>query len=67
MRHCLGTCGKGNKSGVSALCTTGDVRILPKVLTACQNYTLLEADEQAALIGRGTAYEPLFALPSQNN
>jgi predicted aldo/keto reductase-like oxidoreductase len=49
---------------VSALCTTGDVRILPKVLTACQNFSPLDVDEQAALIERGTAYEPLFALPS---
>lgn len=49
---------------VTALCTTGDIRILPKVMTACQNFTPLNADEQAALIKSGEAYEPLFSLPS---
>jgi aryl-alcohol dehydrogenase-like predicted oxidoreductase len=49
---------------VSALCTAGDIHILPKVLTACQNFSPMSADEQAALIESGAAYEPLFALPS---
>jgi predicted aldo/keto reductase-like oxidoreductase len=49
---------------VAGLCTTGDVHILPKVLTACQNYNPLDTDEQAALIQSGEAYQPLFALPS---
>jgi len=49
---------------VNGLCTTGDIRILPNVLAACQNFTPLNAEEQAALIQSGEAYEPLFALPS---
>ena len=49
---------------VAALCTTGDIHILPKVLTACQDFSPLNANEQAALIKSGEAYEPLFALPS---
>jgi len=49
---------------VSGLCTTGEVQILPMVLDACQNFTPMNADEQAALIQRGTEYEPLFALPT---
>lgn len=50
--------------GVAGLSTTGDIHILPKVLTACENFTLLSQAEQAALIQSGEAYEPLFALPS---
>lgn len=49
---------------VSALCTTGDVHILPKVLSACQNFSPMSAEDQAALIQSGEAYKPLFALPS---
>ncbi|MBC8507453.1 MAG: aldo/keto reductase [Anaerolineales bacterium] len=49
---------------VTGLCTTGEVQILPKVLEACQKFTPLNADEQAALIQSGTEFEPLFALPT---
>jgi aryl-alcohol dehydrogenase-like predicted oxidoreductase len=46
---------------VTGLCTVGDIRVLPMVLEACENYTPLGADEQEALIERAEEYEPLFA------
>jgi aryl-alcohol dehydrogenase-like predicted oxidoreductase len=46
---------------VTGLCTAGDYRILPKVLKACENFTPLSADEQAALIASAPQYAPLFA------
>ena len=49
---------------VTGLCTTGEAQVLPMVLEACENYSPLSADEQAALIQKGTEYEPLFALPT---
>ena len=46
---------------VTGICTAGDRHILPMVLQACQNFTRLDDDEQEALIGSATSYEPLFA------
>jgi predicted aldo/keto reductase-like oxidoreductase len=46
---------------VTGLCTVGDIRVLPKVLDACQNFTPLSVDEREKLIESGRAYQPLFA------
>ena len=46
---------------VTGLCTVGDVRILPMVLQACENFTRLNQDEIEALIRSGDQYEPLFS------
>ena len=46
---------------VAGLCTVGDVRILPMVLQACENFTRLNQDEIEALIRSGDQYEPLFS------
>lgn len=45
---------------VTGVCTVGDVRILPAVLQACQQFTPLEDSEQEYLIASSGAYEPLF-------
>jgi aryl-alcohol dehydrogenase-like predicted oxidoreductase len=45
---------------VTGLCTVGDIRILPMVLQACENFTRLDQDEIEALIRSGDQYEPLF-------
>ena len=46
---------------VTGLCTPGDVRVLPLVLKACENYTPLSGEEQERLIDAGRAYQPLFS------
>jgi predicted aldo/keto reductase-like oxidoreductase len=46
---------------VTALCTPGDMDLLPHVLTACQNYAQLTEDEQAALIAMGEQFQPIFS------
>jgi hypothetical protein len=46
---------------VTGLCTTGDYRVLPKILQACENFTPMSAAEQAALIARAGEFTPLFA------
>ncbi len=46
---------------VTGLCTPGDVRILPLVLKACENFTALSGEEQGRLIEIGRTYQPLFA------
>ncbi|MEJ5224306.1 MAG: aldo/keto reductase [Anaerolineales bacterium] len=45
---------------VTGLCTAGDTRILPRVLTACQNFTPLGVEERERLIETGRQFEPLF-------
>lgn len=45
---------------VTGLCTAGDTRILPLVLKACQNYSLLNELEREAMIQSGEQLEPLF-------
>ena len=39
-----------SQPGVSGLCTTGDVNILPMFLAACENFSVLDESEQEALI-----------------
>jgi aryl-alcohol dehydrogenase-like predicted oxidoreductase len=45
---------------VTGLCTAGDTRILPLVLKACEDFTLLSETEKEAMIEAGKQYEPLF-------
>jgi aryl-alcohol dehydrogenase-like predicted oxidoreductase len=46
-----------SQPGVTGLCTTGDVNILPKFLAACQNFAPLSAGEQLALVTKTTKYQ----------
>ena len=48
---------------VTGLCTAGDTRLLPLILDACENYTRLDAEAQAALI-RYAEEQKLFNLPA---
>jgi hypothetical protein len=45
---------------VTGICTAGDIRLLPLVLKACENYTPLSPEERAKLIEFGRSYQPLF-------
>lgn len=45
---------------VTGLCTAGDIRLLPLVLQACENFTPMTVAEQEALIASASEYEPLF-------
>ena len=45
---------------VTGICTPGDARLLPDVLTACEHFLPLGPDQQEALIAAGANYEPLF-------
>lgn len=45
---------------VTGLCTAGDVRVLPLVLKACQNFSRLSQPERDGMIQSGEQYEPLF-------
>ena len=46
---------------VTGLCTAGDIRILPMVLRACENFARLSESEIEEMIKSGEQYEPLFA------
>ena len=46
---------------VTGLCTAGDIRILPLVLKACENFKRMDQTEMEAAIQSGQQYEPLFA------
>jgi aryl-alcohol dehydrogenase-like predicted oxidoreductase len=45
---------------VTGLCTAGDVKVLPMVLKACQNFSPLSDLEREAMIQSGLQFEPLF-------
>lgn len=45
---------------VTGICTAGDTRLLPLVLQACENFTVLSEEEQENLIQNSIKYEPLF-------
>ena len=45
---------------ITGICTAGDIRLLPLVLKACENYTPLSLEERGRLIESGRAYQPLF-------
>lgn len=46
---------------VTGVCTAGDTRVLPMVLSACENFTRLTNSEMEEMIQSGKEYEPLFA------
>jgi len=45
-----------SQPGVTGLCTTGDVNILPHFLEACQNFEPLDQESQQALVDSVTQY-----------
>lgn len=45
---------------VTGVCTAGDIRILPMVIQACENFTPLNSQEQEAMIESGAQFEALF-------
>jgi aryl-alcohol dehydrogenase-like predicted oxidoreductase len=46
---------------VTGLCTAGDTRILPLVLSACENFSVLGMAEREKLIEAGKTLQPLFS------
>jgi len=46
-----------SQPGVTGLCTTGDMAILPMFLQACENFRPMEVAQQEALIASATALE----------
>ena len=46
---------------VTGVCTAGDTRVLPMMLSACKNFTRLTDSEMEEMIQSGKQYEPLFA------
>jgi aryl-alcohol dehydrogenase-like predicted oxidoreductase len=45
---------------VTGICTVGDIRVLPMVIQACENYQELDHEQMEAMIELGRQYEPLF-------
>ena len=45
---------------ITGICTAGDIRLLPLVLKACENYVPLSLEERGKLIEFGRSYQPLF-------
>lgn len=45
---------------VTGLCTAGDVRILPLVIQACENFRELTHEQMEEMIESGKQYDPLF-------
>lgn len=45
---------------VTGLCTAGDIRVLPMVIEACENFLELQHDQMEEMIKSGENYEPLF-------
>jgi len=45
---------------VTGLCTVGDTRVLPMVLKACEEFTVLNKEEIREMIQSGGQFEPLF-------
>ncbi len=45
---------------ITGICTSGDVRLLPLVLRACENYTATSPGDQEELIESSKGFEPLF-------
>lgn len=45
---------------VTGLCTAGDIRVLPLVIRACENFTRLSQPEREEMIKSGGQFEPLF-------
>jgi aryl-alcohol dehydrogenase-like predicted oxidoreductase len=45
---------------VTGLCTAGDIKVLPMVLNACQNFSPMNDTQREAMIKSGQQLEPLF-------
>jgi aryl-alcohol dehydrogenase-like predicted oxidoreductase len=45
---------------VTGLCTAGDIRILPMMLSACKNFMQLNETQREEMIQSAKQYEPLF-------
>ncbi|MCZ7545686.1 MAG: hypothetical protein M5R40_20180 [Anaerolineae bacterium] len=52
-----------SQPGVTGICSAGDVNILPMVIDAAEAFTPMDAAEQAALIAKWAALEPIFPGP----
>lgn len=46
-----------SQAGVTGLCTTGDINILPMFLDACQKFTPMDLDTQAELVASVNKYQ----------
>ena len=46
---------------ISGICTVGDIRVLPLVIQACENYMELNHEQMEEMIESGKKYEPLFS------
>lgn len=46
---------------VTGLCTVGDVRVLPLMIQACENFQELNQEQMEEMIESGKKYEPLFS------
>jgi len=45
---------------ITGICTAGDVRLLPLVLRACEDYTPISSGDREKIVASSKAYEPLF-------
>jgi aryl-alcohol dehydrogenase-like predicted oxidoreductase len=45
---------------ITAICTAGDLQVLPRVLAACQNFRPMPLEEQEQLIATARQYETIF-------
>jgi hypothetical protein len=45
---------------VTGLCTAGDIKLLPRVVEACEAFTPMSEEEQEALVATADRYEPIF-------
>ncbi len=45
---------------VTGICTPGDIRVLPLVIQACENFRELNHEQMEEMIESGKKYEPLF-------
>jgi len=46
---------------ITGICLAGDVRLTPKLIRACQNYTPLSSDAQQEMLILSIQYAPLFS------
>ena len=46
---------------ITGICTAGDIRVLPMMIQACENYKELDHEQAEAMIESGKQYEPLFS------
>jgi aryl-alcohol dehydrogenase-like predicted oxidoreductase len=46
---------------VTGVCTAGDIRVLPLMLKACENFTRLDDAQREQMIQSAQQYEPLFS------